>query len=499
MSIPSTTLATVSASPVTVAADWLVIGVWEGEPPTGPAAEVDAATAGLLTRLAADGDITGKPFEAVPVYAPAGVAAARVLVVGLGKRAAATRLRLHEAAAAAARVVTGKHRGTIALALPDRPGPLTPEEALLGAGVGLAQGCQGPGIRKATPARFAPDQFHLILTDNTGPDPGPTLDRVRAEAHGLWLARDLVNTPPSELTPVAFAEIVAETGRAVGFAVEVWDETRLAAERMGAILAVARGSAHPPRLVVMRYTGNPGGPTLGLVGKGVTFDSGGLSLKTSEQMVDMKCDMAGAAAVFGGLKAVAEMRAPVNVLGVLALVENMPGGDAMKLGDVLTTRNGKTIEVLNTDAEGRLILADALAYATEQRVAHLVDFATLTGACMIALGPHVSGLMSNNDLWGEQVLGAIGRAGERAWKLPMDSHYDDMIRSKVADMRNTGGSRYGGAITAAKLLQQFVGEVPWAHLDIAGPSWAESESPALDPGGTGCMVRSIVELASGYR
>ena len=366
-------------------------------------------------------------------------------------------------------------------------------------GVGLAQGCQGPGIRKATPARFAPDQFHLILTDNTGPDPGPTLDRVRAEAHGLWLARDLVNTPPSELTPVAFAEIVAETGRAVGFAVEVWDETRLAAERMGAILAVARGSAHPPRLVVMRYTGNPGGPTLGLVGKGVTFDSGGLSLKTSEQMVDMKCDMAGAAAVFGGLKAVAEMRAPVNVLGVLALVENMPGGDAMKLGDVLTTRNGKTIEVLNTDAEGRLILADALAYATEQRVAHLVDFATLTGACMIALGPHVSGLMTNNDLWGEQVLGAIGRAGERAWKLPMDSHYDDMIRSKVADMRNTGGSRYGGAITAAKLLQQFVGEVPWVHLDIAGPAWAESESPALDPGGTGCMVRSIVELASGYR
>jgi len=207
--------------------------------------------------------------------------------------------------------------------------------------------------------------------------------------------------------------------------------------------------------------------------------------------------MAGAAAVLGGIRAAAELKLPVNLLGVLALVENMPSGRAMKLGDVLTTRLGKTIEVLNTDAEGRLILADALAYAAEQKPAAMVDFATLTGACMIALGPHVSGLMTNNDPWGDRVLAAAGRAGERAWKLPMDAHYDEMIRSKVADMRNTGGSRYGGAITAAKLLQQFVGDVPWAHLDIAGPAWAEGESAASDAGGTGCMVRTIVELARG--
>jgi leucyl aminopeptidase len=279
----------------------------------------------------------------------------------------------------------------------------------------------------------------------------------------------------------------------------VWDEPRLVAERMGSLLAVARGSDRPPRLAVLRYTGNPGGSTLGLVGKGVTFDSGGLSLKTTDQMVDMKCDMAGAAAVLGGVAAVAQLKLPVNLLGVLALVENMPGGKAFKLGDVLTARNGKTIEVLNTDAEGRLILADALSYAAEQKADHLLDFATLTGACMVALGPHVAGLMTNNDPWGDRVLAAAGRAGERVWKLPMDSHYDDMIKSKVADMRNTGGSRYGGAITAAKLLQQFVGDVPWVHLDIAGPAWAEGETPAQDAGGTGCMVRSIVELAGAYQ
>jgi len=498
MTIPATTIDTVSAPLARVAADWLAVGRWEGEALSGPAAEADAATGGLLARLVAAGDLTGKPFEAVTLYAPPGLMAARLLVVGLGKRDAATRLRLHEAAAAAARVVTGKKVGALAFAVPDRAGSLSPADALLAVGVGLAQGCYGPGIRKATPSRFAPDRLVLALPTDAGFDPAPVVNRVRAEAAGVWLARDLVNTPPCDLYPETFAATAAGVARAAGLAVEIWDEARLAAERMGALLAVARGSARPPRLVVMGYAGNPGGPTLGLVGKGVTFDSGGLSLKASDQMVDMKCDMAGAAAVLGGVKAVAELKLPVNLFAVLALVENMPGGRAMMLGDVLTARNGKTIEVLNTDAEGRLILADALSYAADQKVDHLVDFATLTGACMVALGPHVAGLMTNADPWGDRVLAAIGRAGERGWKLPMDSHYDEMIRSKVADMRNTGGSRYGGAISAAKLLQQFVGDVPWTHLDIAGPAWAESESPAQDAGGTGSMVRTIVELAAGY-
>jgi len=257
---------------------------------------------------------------------------------------------------------------------------------------------------------------------------------------------------------------------------------------------------------VLRYSGtkspragagrSPG--LLGLVGKGVTFDSGGLSLKTTEQMVDMKCDMAGAAAVLGAMQAIAELRLPVNILGVLALVENMPSGHSLKLGDVLRARNGKTIEVLNTDAEGRLILADALAYAVDQHATQLVDLATLTGACVVALGTEVAGVMSNNDAWSERVLAAARQAGERAWALPMFPLYTEMIKSDIADIKNTGGTRWAGAISAAKFLEEFVGETPWAHLDIAGPAWAEKESAARDAGGTGCFVRTLVELAREY-
>jgi leucyl aminopeptidase len=311
------------------------------------------------------------------------------------------------------------------------------------------------------------------------------------------LARELVNAPPCDLYPETFAAAVGESGREYGFEVEVWDEARLAAEKMGSLLGVARGSARPARLAILRYNGDPGGATLGLVGKGVTFDSGGLSLKPTDGMVDMKCDMAGAAAVFAGVQAIAALRMKVNVLGVLALVENMPSGIAMKLGDVLTARNGKTIEVLNTDAEGRLILADALCYAAEQ-TGFLVDFATLTGACLVALGTETAGLMTNDEDWGKRIVTAIRKAGERAWKLPMDASYDGLIKSKVADMRNTGGGRWGGAIAGGKFLEQFVGNAKWVHMDIAGPAWADNESPPLDAGGTGCMVRAIVEMANGF-
>jgi leucyl aminopeptidase len=251
--------------------------------------------------------------------------------------------------------------------------------------------------------------------------------------------------------------------------------------------------------VILRYRGGPASaPTLALVGKGVTFDSGGLSLKTTEQMVDMKCDMAGAATAFAALTAIAERRFPVNILCLTPLVENMPSGVALKLGDVLTARNGKTIEVLNTDAEGRLILADALAYAVEQNVEHIVDLATLTGACMIALGYDVAGLMTNNAGWGEQVQACALAVGELAWPLPMFPQYREMIRSDIADMKNTGGSRYAGAITAAKLLEEFVGKTKWVHLDIAGPAWAERENATREAGGTGAFVRTLVEVARRY-
>ena len=268
---------------------------------------------------------------------------------------------------------------------------------------------------------------------------------------------------------------------------------------MGSLLGGRAGPQRPPRLAILRYAGNPGGPTLGLVGKGVTFDSGGLSLKPTDGMVDMKCDMAGAAAVLGGVQAVAELKLPVNVLGVLALVENMPGGTAMKLGDVLTARNGKTIEVLNTDAEGRLILADALCYAAEQ-TDHLVDFATLTGACLVALGTETAGLMTNNDAWGEPCPGRDARR-RRAGVEVADGRAATTSSSR-ARSRTCGtpaAAARAARSPAAKFLEQFVGEAPWVHLDIAGPAWADNESPALDAGGTGCMVRAIVEMAAGYR
>jgi leucyl aminopeptidase len=270
---------------------------------------------------------------------------------------------------------------------------------------------------------------------------------------------------------------------------------------MEALLAVAAGSDRAPRMVVLEH--RPRGdalpqadanPTrLALVGKGVTFDSGGLSLKTASGMETMKCDMSGAAAVLGAMQAIAELNLPVHVVGLMGLVENLPSGKAMKVGDVLRARNGVTIEVLNTDAEGRLVLADVLSYAVDQRVTHIVDLATLTGACVVALGNDVTGLMANNQPWADQVLAAAAAAGELAWQLPLFEDYAEQIRGNVGDVKNTGG-RPGGAITAAKFLERFVAEVPWVHLDIAGPAFAEKENRWRDGGGTGCMVPTLVRL-----
>ncbi len=478
---------------------WLIVGAWENEEPGGAVAALDARLGNVLSRLRQKGDLTGKANEVVQLLDPQGIAAERLLVVGLGPRAKADRMSLHDAAAVAARAITGKKHERVAFALPEGVPHLSWVDIALAVGVGLVQGSYGPGLRKSQPERFPPDEF-LLVAPPSAPEGEVQAGarRARIEGEAVQFARELVNTPPAELYPETFAQRARDATAGTAIECTVHDAAWLEAERMGALLAVARGSDRPPRLVVLRYRRGTSGRTLGLVGKGVTFDSGGLSLKTSEQMVDMKCDMAGAAAVLAAVLAAAELELPVNLLGVLPLVENLPGGRAMKLGDVLKTRNGKTIEVLNTDAEGRLILADALAYAVDQGVNHLVDLATLTGACMVALGTEVAGLMSNDEAWSERVRDAARQAGERAWPLPMFPLYGDMIKSQVADMKNTGGTRYGGAITGAKLLEQFVGEVPWVHLDIAGPAWAEHETPARDAGGTGGFVRTLVELARTY-
>jgi leucyl aminopeptidase len=484
---------------IEIEADWLIVPVWEDEPLAGAGAQLDARLDNALGRLREQGDITGRVGELSTLLDSRGAAAKRVLVAGLGRCDKAERTSLIDAAAAAARLITGKPYHRLAFALPDSYPNLTAAEIAHAVGIGLMQGCHGPGLHKSKPDRFPPDELWLVAAPSAPAEEiREGTRRADIEGRATLLARDLVNTPPCDLYPETFAQRARSATAGLEIECDVLDEHRLEAERMGALLAVAGGSERPPRLVVLRYRRGHDGPTLGLVGKGVTFDSGGLSLKTNEQMADMKCDMAGAAAVLGAMVAAAQLQLPVNLLGVLALVENLPSGKAMKLGDVLRTRAGKSIEVLNTDAEGRLILADALAYAVDQRVNHLVDLATLTGACIVALGTEIAGLMSNHEAWSQRVLAAARRAGERVWPLPMFPLFDEMIKSHVADMKNTGGTRYGGAITAAKLLEQFVGTVPWAHLDIAGPAWAEHEKPTRDPGGTGCMVRTLVELARDY-
>lgn len=481
-----------------VKADWLIVGIFEEEPLGDTLAALDVPLGGTLGRMKQAGDILGKPLELTAVLGCQGIDAARVLLVGLGPRGKLDRQGLGACAAAAMRDISTKAYGAVACALPADVPNLDSAAVARAVGAGLLHGCQGPGLRKSKPDRFAPIDI-LLVAPADSPELREAVARANAEGEAVALVRELVNLPPCDLYPETFAERAREVaGKTVGLEITVLDEKQIAAERMGSLLGVAQGSIRPPRLVVLRYRAGKGKRTLGFVGKGVTFDSGGLSLKTTEQMLDMKCDMAGAATVLGAMQAIATLKIPVNVVGVLALVENMPSDRAFKMGDVLKARNGKTIEIHNTDAEGRLILADALSYAVDQKVDHLVDLATLTGACVVALGTDVVGVMSNNDAWSQQLQQAAARAGELVWPLPMFGHFSELIKSTVADMKNTGGSRYGGAITAAKLLEEFVAGVPWVHLDIAGPAFADNPNPVRDAGGTGAMTRTLVELATGY-
>ncbi len=337
--------------------------------------------------------------------------------------------------------------------------------------------------------------------DATGLDAGIT--RGARIAESVCVARDLVNEPPSSLTPARFAEFFVERFAGVaGVSVEVWDEERIAAERLGGLLGVARGSVVPPRLVRVEYRpADPveeGGrvPHLALVGKGITFDSGGLSLKTAGGMETMKTDMGGAAAVLSAVDAAAALGSRIRITALAPLTENMPSGSATKPGDVLTARNGKTIEVLNTDAEGRLVLADGLSLAVESGAGAIVDLATLTGAAVVALGKEIAGLLGNDGELISQVRSAGDRAGEPLWPLPLPDDYRVHIDSEIADMRNVGRPGQAGSISAALLLREFVGGVPWAHLDIAGPSRSDENHRYLAKGGTGFGVRTLVELVT---
>jgi leucyl aminopeptidase len=312
------------------------------------------------------------------------------------------------------------------------------------------------------------------------------------------LTRELVNLPPQVIYPESFAKRAQTVAADLGLKVDVLVQSDLEAEKMGALLAVSQGSSsnRGPRVVAVSYEGaGEDAPTLAIVGKGVTFDSGGLSIKTSDGMITMKCDMAGAATALGAVAAIARLKLPVNVVGYMGLVENMISGSSYKLGDILTARNGVTIEVQNTDAEGRLVLADVLNYAVDQGADRIIDLATLTGACVVALGEEVTGAFANDQDWCDTITNAALTVGEDIWQMPMFDHFGELLKSDVADCRNIGG-RWGGAISAAKFLEKFVDGTPWVHLDIAGPSFASSNSSHREGGATGCMVRTLVEAAA---
>src|SRR5438874_2636532 len=301
------------------------------------------------------------------------------------------------------------------------------------------------------------------------------------------------------MTPTRLAEHAAEIAELEGLGLTVLDEVAIANEGLGGLVGVSRGSEEPPRLIELVYDPPGARATLAVVGKGITFDSGGRSLKTADGMETMKTDMSGAAAVLATMSVLPALAPRVKVIGIIPTTENMPGGRAIKPGDVLKIRNGKTVEVLNTDAEGRLVLADGLSLAVEAGVDAIVDLATLTGACMVALGHKIAGLMGNDDGWVEQVQAAADRAGEKAWPLPLPDDYRKKIDSEIADIKNTGGDRYAGALTAGLFLKEFVDGVPWAHLDIAGPARSEEDDGYTPKGGTGIGVRTMVELLTRFR
>ena len=332
---------------------------------------------------------------------------------------------------------------------------------------------------------------------------------VTGVARGVTVAsavrdvRDLVNAPPGDMNPTDLADIAVAVAAETGLECTVWDEHEIERERLGGLRGVSLGSSQPPRLVKLVYT--PSGaakgkatPTIALVGKGITFDSGGLSLKSGDGMMTMKCDMTGAAVVIAAMGVIASVRPAVRVIGYACITENLPGPSAIKPGDVLKARNGKTMEVLNTDAEGRLVLADGLSLAVEDKVDAIVDIATLTGAVVVALGRDISGLFANNDAFAAQVLQASERAGESMWRLPMPPSYRRHIDSEVADMKNIGMPGQAGSIAAALFLQEFVGSTPWAHLDIAGTGWADATDGLTAKGGTGASLRTLVELVEHF-
>lgn len=463
----------------------LVTLAYEGTKPSGPLAGLDAASGGSFTRLWDRGEISTKQGKTQLFYDVTGINSPIVLVVGAGLESAFNEEAAFRAAGAAAKRLAERERKSVAFDFGKLPTPIA-----AAAVTGAMNGCVGQDIFRKDKNLKPIDEFVWLQTDEQALQTGQIV------GEGMLLTRELVNLPPNYMYPESFAARAAQVAVSCGLEFEVWDELRLRRERCNALLAVNAGSSKPARLLIMRYKGKKKTAPLALVGKGVTFDSGGLSIKPTDGMITMKCDMAGAATVLGTLQTIARLGLDTPVVGLVGLVENMLSGNSFKLGDVLTARSGKTIEIHNTDAEGRLVLADVLNVALAENPSHIIDLATLTGACVVALGTEVTGLMGNDQQLATRLQAAAGEVGEYIWPLPMYPFFGEQIQSQVADIKNMGEGRWGGAITAAKFLEEFVDGRPWTHLDIAGPAFSEKPKPHLDAGGTGCMIRTLTRLAA---
>jgi leucyl aminopeptidase len=490
--------------------DALAIGIFSDKGPLqGPAAALDDAMAGVISDLRASGEVTGAADQVVLVHTLGKIEPTRVAIVGLGPRSRFGLDRVRRASAIACRTLRKAKARDIGLAL---------AWAESGTNLNLAQAARamtegallglyrfdkykaGKQNGEDADAEEQPErsQIESITIIGRGREPAlrAAVERGRILAEAANFARDLGNEPPNVLTPTEMAERAQRMAKDVGLECEIYGPDWMREQGMGALLGVAQGSAQEPRFIVLRHRGGPANePGLALVGKGITFDTGGISIKPGADMDEMKMDMCGGAAVIGAMMAIAQIRPAMNVTGIVPATENMPDGASYRPGDILRASNGKTIEILNTDAEGRLILADALSWAVKQGLAPLVDAATLTGAMVVALGHVRAGVFSNDEALQHSVLAASEAAGEKLWPMPMDEEYDALIRSEIADVKQVGG-RAAGSISAAKVISNFVGATPWAHLDIAGVNSRGRRDAEGEKGATGFGVRTFVELAT---
>ncbi len=459
----------------------------------------DEKVRSAAAQVLSSGEFRAGANEAVLLHAPAGLAAKRLLIVGLGKQARANVHGVRNAAGTAVRYAKPRGIRELTIALP--------AAGELDAAQSARAIVEGAYVGDFDPDTYRSDRKDQSIQSLTVAVPAGA-DRKAVEAafgEGVIVgesqnfARTLVNEPGNKLTPTVLGRRAAEMAKEVGIKCEVHSTDKLHELKMGAFWAVSQGSAEPPALIIMRYEpeGVKDGPVLGLVGKGITFDTGGISIKPADNMEKMKYDMAGGAAMIGAMRAIALLKPKVRVIGIVCAAENMPSGTAQKPGDVQTAMSGKTIEIINTDAEGRLVLADGIAYAKQLGATHLIDAATLTGACVVALGMVNGGGFSNDDATWAKFESALKVSGEKFWRLPLGDEYMEMIKSDIGDIKNTGG-RWGGAITAAEFLHAFAEETPWIHLDIAGVAWVEDSRSYIAKGPSGIAVRSILEWVRSY-